>query len=63
MRGAGGATGDDRIPADRIPAPAPLVVPMVKDAIRRMAVAERRIEVDMSFLGEDAPEPGERGGQ
>ncbi len=39
-------------------APAPLVVPMVKDAIRRMAVAERRIEVDMGFLGEDAPEPG-----
>jgi 16S rRNA processing protein RimM len=33
--------------------PAPLVVPMVKDAIRRMAVAERRIEVDMGFLGED----------
>ncbi len=32
--------------------PAPLIVPMVKDAIRRMAVAERRIEVDMGFLGE-----------
>jgi 16S rRNA processing protein RimM len=32
-----------------------LVVPMVKDAIRRMAVAERRIEVDMDFLGEDPP--------
>jgi 16S rRNA processing protein RimM len=31
----------------------PLVVPMVKGAIRRMAVAERRIEVDMGFLGED----------
>jgi 16S rRNA processing protein RimM len=30
-----------------------LVVPMVKDAIRRMAVDERRIEVDMGFLGED----------
>jgi hypothetical protein len=43
---------------------------MVKDAIRRMAVAERRIEVDMGFLGEDSPEssgrgpePGGRGGQ
>jgi 16S rRNA processing protein RimM len=33
--------------------PEPLVVPMVKDAIRRMAVSERRIEVDMGFLGED----------
>jgi 16S rRNA processing protein RimM len=32
-----------------------LVVPMVKDAIRRMAVAERRIEVDMGFLGETGP--------
>jgi 16S rRNA processing protein RimM len=30
-----------------------LVVPMVKDAIRRMAVDERRIEVDMGFLGEE----------
>jgi 16S rRNA processing protein RimM len=40
-----------------------LIVPMVKDAIRRMAVADRRIEVDMSFLGETSPESGERGGQ
>jgi 16S rRNA processing protein RimM len=40
--------------------PAPLIVPMVKDAIRRMAVAERRIEVDMGFLGEDSPVSGER---
>jgi len=45
----------------------PLLVPMVKDAIRRVAVAEGRIEVDMGFLGEDAPgasggpETGERG--
>jgi 16S rRNA processing protein RimM len=30
----------------------PLLVPMVKDAIRRMAVDERRIEIDMAFLGE-----------
>jgi len=43
--------------------PAPLIVPMVKDAIRRMAVADRRIEVDMSFLGETSPEFGECGGQ
>jgi 16S rRNA processing protein RimM len=33
-----------------------LIVPMVKDAIRRMAVAERRIEVDMGFLGETGPQ-------
>jgi len=43
--------------------PEPLIVPMVKDAIRRMAVADRRIEVDMGFLGEASPESGERGGQ
>jgi 16S rRNA processing protein RimM len=43
--------------------PAPLIVPMVKDAIRRMAVADRRIEVDMGFLDEASPESGERGGQ
>jgi 16S rRNA processing protein RimM len=45
------------------PPGAPLIVPMVKDAIRRMAVADRRIEVDMSFLGETSSESGERGGQ
>jgi hypothetical protein len=28
---------------------------MVKDAIRRMAVDERRIEIDMAFLGEAVP--------
>jgi 16S rRNA processing protein RimM len=43
--------------------PEPLIVPMVKDAIRRMAVSERRIEVDLGFLGEVAPEPDKRGGQ
>jgi 16S rRNA processing protein RimM len=32
--------------------PAPLLVPMVKDAIRRMAVDQGFIEVDMAFLGE-----------
>jgi 16S rRNA processing protein RimM len=41
--------------------PAPLIVPMVKDAIRRMRVAEGLIEVDLDFLGEDSPEPGEGG--
>jgi 16S rRNA processing protein RimM len=39
--------------------PAPLIVPMVKDAIRRMMVAEGRIEIDLSFLGEAGPQ--ERG--
>jgi len=34
----------------------PLLVPMVKDAIRRMAVSEGRIEVDMGFLGEAGPQ-------
>jgi 16S rRNA processing protein RimM len=29
----------------------PLLVPMVKDAIRRVEVAERRIDVDTDFLG------------
>jgi 16S rRNA processing protein RimM len=39
--------------------PALLLVPMVKDAIRRMAVSEGRIEIDMGFLGETGPgEPG-----
>ncbi|MGH2904237.1 MAG: ribosome maturation factor RimM [Solirubrobacteraceae bacterium] len=42
--------------------PASLVVPLVKAAIRRMAVAERRIEVDLEFLGEDTPGPGPASG-
>jgi 16S rRNA processing protein RimM len=29
----------------------PLLVPMVRDAVRRVDVANRRIEVDMEFLG------------
>jgi 16S rRNA processing protein RimM len=40
--------------------PEPLLVPMVKDAIRRIAVDEGLIEIDMAFLGEAAP--GEIGG-
>jgi 16S rRNA processing protein RimM len=48
--------------------PPVLLVPMVKDAIRRMAVEEGRIEVDMGFLGEGGsdeggPEAGEGEGQ
>lgn len=30
----------------------PLLVPMVKDAIRRVDISERRIDVDTDFLGE-----------
>ncbi len=35
---------------------APLLVPMVSDAVRRVAVAEGRVEVDLEFL--DLPAPG-----
>jgi 16S rRNA processing protein RimM len=35
---------------------APLLVPMVRDAVRRVAVAEGRVEVDLEFL--DLPAPG-----
>jgi len=39
----------------------PLLVPMVKDAVRRVEIAERRIEVDLDFLGlaERAAEEGD----
>jgi 16S rRNA processing protein RimM len=33
----------------------PVLVPMVKDAVRRIEPAERRIEVDPEFLGLDEP--------
>jgi 16S rRNA processing protein RimM len=33
---------------------APLLVPMVKDAIRDVDVRQRRIEIDLRFLGEQA---------
>ena len=40
----------------------PLLVPMVKDAVRRVQVAERRIEVNLEFLGldqaQDTGKPG-----
>jgi 16S rRNA processing protein RimM len=35
-----------------------LLVPMVKDAIRAVEPARRRVEVDLSFLGLDAPGEG-----
>jgi ribosomal 30S subunit maturation factor RimM len=41
-----------------------LLVPMVKDAIRRVAPSERRIEVDVDFLGlaeTSSPAPEDRG--
>jgi 16S rRNA processing protein RimM len=33
----------------------PLLVPMVKDAVRAVQVAERRIDVDLEFLGLEGP--------
>jgi 16S rRNA processing protein RimM len=39
-------------PADATPPAAELLVPMVRDAIRSVDLAARRIEVDMSFLEE-----------
>jgi 16S rRNA processing protein RimM len=41
----------------------PLLVPMVKDAIRRMAVDQRQIEIDMAFLGEAGPGETSEGGR
>jgi ribosomal 30S subunit maturation factor RimM len=38
----------------------PLLVPMVKDAVRRVAPAQGRIEVNLEFLG--LAGRGERGG-
>lgn len=35
---------------------APVLVPMVKDAVSSVIVAERRIEVNLGFLGIEAPE-------
>jgi 16S rRNA processing protein RimM len=41
----------------------PVLVPMVKDAVRRIDASERRIEVDRAFLGLDEPSaPEKRGG-
>ena len=34
---------------------ADLLVPMVKDAIRSVRVAERRIEIDLGFVEEEPP--------
>jgi 16S rRNA processing protein RimM len=32
----------------------PLLVPMVRDAVRRVDIAKRRIEIDLEFLGREA---------
>jgi 16S rRNA processing protein RimM len=39
----------------------PLLVPLVSDAIRAVAIADRRIDVSMEFLGLEAPDGGEPG--
>jgi 16S rRNA processing protein RimM len=39
-----------------------VLVPMVKDAIRRIETSERRIEVDLGFLGLDEPSPVRKDG-
>jgi 16S rRNA processing protein RimM len=42
----------------------PVLVPMVKDAVRRIEASSRRIEVDLEFLGLDEPSaPGDGGGE
>ena len=38
---------------------APLLVPMVKDAVRRVQARRRRIDVDLAFLGEPPPSPAQ----
>src|SRR2546428_3388625 len=38
---------------------APLLVPMVKDAVRRVQARRRRIDVDLAFLGEPPPWPAQ----
>jgi 16S rRNA processing protein RimM len=54
----------EALEVDHGAAGAPLIVPMVKDAIRLVSVAERRIEVDGDFLDLPADEPpgGEEAG-
>jgi 16S rRNA processing protein RimM len=38
-----------------------LLVPMVRDAVRRVDVDRRRIEIDASFLGDLAESPARKG--
>jgi ribosomal 30S subunit maturation factor RimM len=37
---------------------ASILVPMVKDAVRSVRASERRIDVDLDFIGVQAPEAG-----
>ena len=39
-----------------------LLIPLISDAVRDVDVAARRIDVDLAFLGEAGPAPGDRGG-
>jgi 16S rRNA processing protein RimM len=38
---------------------ASVLVPMVRDAVRRVAISERRIDVDLDFIGIAPPDPRE----
>jgi 16S rRNA processing protein RimM len=42
---------------ERSAGPEALLVPLVRDAVRAVDIEARRIDVDMTFLGEDAEEP------
>jgi 16S rRNA processing protein RimM len=42
---------------------APVLVPMVRDAVRSILPAERRIDVDLEFLALPAPAPASDGGE
>ena len=39
-----------------------VIIPMVKDAVRSVAVSERRIDVDLDFVGVEVPAPQDPGG-
>ena len=41
---------------------ASVIIPMVKDAVRRVAVSERRIDVDLGFVGVEMPAAEDTGG-
>jgi 16S rRNA processing protein RimM len=48
--GSGGSGSGERPPA------APFLVPLVRDAVRRVDVAAKLIDVDVAFLGDTVPE-------
>jgi 16S rRNA processing protein RimM len=52
----------EALEVDPVQGGAPVIVPMVKDAIRSVAPAEKRIEVDLDFLGLLPPDGGDEGG-